>query len=298
MKDIEEIKDALVSLTNFIRDLIKLAKKHNIEAKLYNGEGIDIIYSLMGDARVTRWLTSICEEDLVDEDLWLRLMKFLEKELKVQQAKSLINRKSINPTDDPTKVKDKPLKFKQSFLTQNKDNQEEIQEDREYPCSFCGEVGHAKTNGPKGSYLVQYFACRKFVESTPAQRFRVLRSKGLCHQCLFPGAKQSEGKHSNGNCQSYYTCTHESHNKYPCKKHVLVCQDHSDAEENIQLLNNYKSKYVLNQKSIEEFSKNIKLSFHNSYKVSIDKSATNKQKDDDNDIITNSGIYILQTIKI
>ena len=45
LKDSEEIKEGLGNLINAITDLIKLAKKHNIEAKLYNGEGLDIIYS-------------------------------------------------------------------------------------------------------------------------------------------------------------------------------------------------------------------------------------------------------------
>ena len=53
LKD-ENLKDALVNLINFIEDLIKLAKAHNIEQKLYNGDGLDIIYGMMRDAHVTR----------------------------------------------------------------------------------------------------------------------------------------------------------------------------------------------------------------------------------------------------
>ena len=98
-KNSDELKDGLVDLINGIRDLIKVAKRHGIEAKLYNGEGLDVVYSSMGDNRVTRWLTSICEEDLVDEALWLRLLKFLERELKVQQEKALHFRRS-NPKDE------------------------------------------------------------------------------------------------------------------------------------------------------------------------------------------------------
>ena len=45
-------------------------------------------------------------------------------------------------------------------------------------CSFCNEVGHVETNGPRGSSLIQYFACQNFVEMTPAQRYQELRSKG------------------------------------------------------------------------------------------------------------------------
>ena len=48
---------------------------------------------------------------------------------------------------------------------------------------------------------------------------------------------------------------------------------------------------------MEEFSKDIRLSFH-SYTSSVRKSGTPEKKKDDDDIIIDSGIYILQTIKI
>ena len=53
--------------------------------------------------------------------------------------------------------------------------------------------------------LVQYLSCEKFATSTPGQRFNYLKSKDLCIQCLFPGAKASMGKHVDGMCQSVYT---------------------------------------------------------------------------------------------
>ena len=42
--------------------------------------------------------------------------------------------------------------------------------------------------------FIQYFACKKFVEMTPKERFQELRRKGYCFQCLSPGASQSTGK--------------------------------------------------------------------------------------------------------
>ena len=83
LKGNEDRKEGLVNLINAITDLTKLAKKHDIEAKLYNREGLDVIYYLMGDNRVTRWLMSIYDENFEDEALWLRLMEFLQKELVV-----------------------------------------------------------------------------------------------------------------------------------------------------------------------------------------------------------------------
>ena len=84
IKDNERIKEGLISIINAISDLIKLAKRHNLEGRLYYGDGLDMIYGIMGEARIAKWLTSICDETLEGEALWKRLILFLEKELKVQ----------------------------------------------------------------------------------------------------------------------------------------------------------------------------------------------------------------------
>ena len=83
-KDSEKISDALARIISIIRDLMKLSERHNIEGRLYNSDAIDRIYKILGDSRVTRWLTSICDVTLDDRELWVRLLGFSEKELKVQ----------------------------------------------------------------------------------------------------------------------------------------------------------------------------------------------------------------------
>lgn len=77
-----------------------------------------------------------------------------------------------------------------------------------------------------------------------------------------------DGKHASGGCQSSFVCPHPSHHKHPCKKHILVCHEHRENAENIQLLEEYKRKFILSQKSVEEFSKNIKLSFMSCFQIS------------------------------
>ena len=49
--------------------------------------------------------------------------------------------------------------------------------------------------------MIQYFACKEFVEITPKERFQELRRKGYCFQCLFPGPSQNTGKHNDGNAR-------------------------------------------------------------------------------------------------
>lgn len=59
VNDPEKLISGLSKITNVIRDLIKLSKKHNMERRLYFGDGLDRIYKLLGDSRVTRWFTII-----------------------------------------------------------------------------------------------------------------------------------------------------------------------------------------------------------------------------------------------
>ena len=294
-KDPERLKDGIMALINAITDLIQLSKKHHIEQKLYNGDALDMIYGIMGDARVTRWLSVISEEeDLEDEELWERLIKFLEKDLHVQQAKALLSNKLNPPQNSSSDYKDKNfLKHKlNSYLSKQCNNDANLQ------CSFCNEIGHVQTNGPNGTSIIQYFACKKFVQMNPSQRFRELRSRGLCCQCLYPGAKQNEGKHSTGNCQSYFVCKHSSHDKFSTKKHVLVCQDHCDSTENLKILETYKSRCIVGQKiQLESFSKDIKLSLL-AYRSSTTSDVPLKKKCDDDSSIIDNGIYIIQTIEV
>ena len=124
---------------------------------------------------------------------------------------------------------------------------------------------------------------------TPNERFLTLKQKGYCIQCLYPGAHQDKGRHEQGKCQRDFTCQHQSHSRYPVKKHVLICHEHRNAPENQQLLETYKQRFI-NKLDLPSFSKEIKLSFHlTSYKSNIvdDKSNTDEK-----------AIYMLQTIDV
>ena len=62
VKDPEKIVDGLSKIINIMKYLEHLAEEHKIQSKLYHGDGLDRIYQLLGDTRVTRWLSKICEE--------------------------------------------------------------------------------------------------------------------------------------------------------------------------------------------------------------------------------------------
>jgi len=129
----------------------------------------------------------------------------------------------------------------------------------------------------------------KFAELSPVNRLKLLRDKGFCTQCLYPGADGSIGKHKEGRCQRDFACQHPMHSKYPVRRHVLVCEEHKDSEENKQLLENYKQRFVNNSK-LPSFSRNISLSFHINSNIN-----RNASKDL---TVEEHGIYLLQSVTI
>ena len=124
---------------------------------------------------------------------------------------------------------------------------------------------------------------------TASERYQELKRKGFCIQCLFPNAMQNSGKHNGGNCQRDFICKEKSHNKFPTKKHVLVCHEHRQNNENQQLLQEYKEKYILKHIQLLIFSKGLKLTFY-----------TNQQRHENHcqSSSQESAVYILQTIKV
>ena len=303
IKDVEKLKTALMSLINIMSDLINLAKYHNIEGKLYFGEGIDMIYAIMGDARVTKWLTNICDTNLEGEELWQELIKFLDKELKVKQELSIIKKKyatneskqnsyctSLESSSEDSTLADSNVSV---HLTTDNHNGGEKR------CSFCNEPDHYEITDPMahGQKIIPYFSCKKFVEMSPLERFKELRNKGYCYMCLYPGALSNTGKHKNGACQSDFTCKHPSHNAYTKKKHVLVCHEHHTEDENVNTLELYKSKCILRRANVPEFAKNIKLSFM-SKQIFISAKPNQDMKINDESIVTENGIYMLQKLQI
>ena len=295
----ERLKESLINLINGISDLLTLSKYHGIENKLYHGDHLNVIYGLMGESRVKKWITITCDEELEEEELWSKLILFLEKELKVQQELSLIKPKLSQDTKSQNSYCSQSIEANDvaSDMTMNDHECHVSITDDSLKCSFCGERGHYETKTSDGSSMVQYYACKKFVEMNPLERYKELRKLGLCYQCLFPGAIQNRGKHANGKCQIDFTCKHPSHDRYGMKRHILVCHDHRDTEENKKILDNYKQKFILQRSDIPDFSKELKLSFM-SRQSHISRSNNSESLTTDDNIIQENGIYMLQKVKI
>ena len=189
---------ALSQIINTMKDLQRLASEHHIESKLYSGDGLERIYQLLGDNRVTRWLSKLCQETYDDLEQWMKLKEFLKKDLKVQQQRILIHEKSEEKRNTKQNSDGRQIGKNGAHFTN---------QSTEKKCYFCDETDdHIVTAGPRGTEIIHYFSGKKLVEMTPKKRFQELGRKGYCFQRLFPGASQSTGKHSGGYCQRDVSC--------------------------------------------------------------------------------------------
>ena len=91
-------------------------------------------------------------------------------------------------------------------------------------CFICGKDDHVVSVTQRGKRLGNYISCEKFVKMRPAERFVELKNKGLCLQCLNPGAKQNH----EGICWNKYSCQHDGHKRFDRGLHVLVCERHKE----------------------------------------------------------------------
>ena len=255
--DPETVIEGLSSIIHLMKDLMQLAEDHSIEERLFHGGAMDRIQELMGDARFTRWLSASYEKDLNDEKTrWIDLLAFLEKEVKVNQQRLMFSSKLKKKAPPPA---DRSGDRSNNRGSKSSDSSHHQSDGNVSPCFICGATDHVPTNGPKGSKLIQYFVCKKFVEMSNAERLAALKSKKLCIQCLYPGADCRTQKHKEGKCQREFICKHPSHNQYDCKKHVLVCDDHKADAQNIATFNDYKQRCInrQNQVPLPDFSKKI-----------------------------------------
>ena len=79
---------------------------------------------------------------------------------------------------------------------------------------------------------------------------------------VYPLEHHRAQANSDGKCQREFICKNVSHDKYPTKKHVLVCHEHRGTTENEQLLLEYKNRCIMKQTKLAEFSRDLKLTFH------------------------------------
>ena len=102
-RDPENVSTGISKVVNIMKDLERLTRQHNIEKRLYYGDGIQRIYKVVGESRITRWISKYCDKDLDEEASWESLQKFLEKELRVEQQRQMMLGKSASQEKNHSK---------------------------------------------------------------------------------------------------------------------------------------------------------------------------------------------------
>ena len=261
-----------------MNELKTLAEKHKIEDALFHSSNLAKIYKLIGEKWQHQFLKQIIDQKKSKKDIWLAIIDFLNKELRVKEEELLLK--------SSDKKKPKEAEFHPKTFNSHRDGTQKP------VCSFCGQDDHVVTISEKGKSIVNYFACKTFVDMNPKQRFEELKRKNSCFQCLNPGLKRSH----KGFCFNKYICPDESHKRFPTGIHVLACDRHKNDKRNIDLLEDYKLKHIINSKiPYKDFTKKISISFHvdreggNSFKVS------GENKEDES---LDTALFLLQTIQI
>ena len=287
-RDPQKLVIALSKYTNTIREVMLLAHQYRIEENLYYGDSLQKIYQQLGDSRLTRFLSSIADEEPTVRKTWEKLLTFLEKEEKLNQQKIVIHGHQGEKNEASSNQHHRPPKASARSYNNYPNTNEPAS------CKLCGKSSssteHVSSFGPGGTRIVQYYTCKDFAMKNPAVCLALLKEKGFCFQCLLHGADSSCGKHLDGNCQREYACPHPSHNIYPVKKHVLVCEEHKNHPDNKQVLEKFFKARCLRSFNLPDFAKQIQLTFHSSSYPSLILSPK--------DSIAEKGAYLLQSIMV
>ena len=287
-KSKNKLVQILSKLVYVMVDLQELAVTHSIENDLYHGGAIQKVYSVLGHKYRDKFIRKHVELELSKKEKWAKLIEFVKSELKVEEEIALAHQQDSSFSTKTESVD--TLEHTGSRKSYNSVNSNPSDKSRQ--CILCGELNHVVTRDHFGRHVVQYFACKMFVEMSCKERLKLLLQKGLCIQCLAPGATVEHGKHKEGTCFSKFACKNQSHSKFPRKKHVLLCEEHKEDSENAELLEKYKKESILKFSSLPEFSRDIKLF------IAVSSYAVSKVDDYDESEIVDSAIYAMQTIKV
>ena len=248
IKDTERFVTSLSKLIYALVELQKLAFKHNIENELYYGGSIETIYEIIGFKYRNKLIEKYCQTKLSKKEIWDKMIHYLKDKLVVMEQIVLIDQSKSTYNPKMKLEEEKHYKDDSKRLYHSF-----VDSDKELKCHLCDRSDHVSTLDFRGKNVIEYYACEKIVNMTPKQRFELLKEKGLCRQCLNPGV-----------------------NSHKHEKNNLILLDE------YKRINMSKDKLVL-----PEYSKNIRIGFHNLNAKEYEKSLSNEDS-----------VFLLQTIQV
>ena len=298
-KDDEKIAWTITKLLNVMSDLQKLAEDYNLKEDLYYGGGVHQILNLMGTDRERKFIKSVSRgTQLGSPEKWSKIIEFLENERSEREAyvlhdkskKTHLEKNSGSGGGD--EKRDKKGGEDNTFLAKENASLPADHTRGDVPshpkCYICGKSdGHVQTTDSDNKKVIEYVACKEFVDKNPSERGKLLFKKRLCNKCLKPGVKLF----SDHVCDNRYVCNQpfkKGEQELKCKHHVLVCGFHCEKQCNKDLLDKYKNEVIKVNDSHLEFTKNVSLAcFSEAFTANPDCSNDVKE----------ASVYAFQTIK-
>ena len=294
VKDDEKISWTITKLLNVMSDLQKLAEDYNLKEDLYYGGGVHQILNLMGTDRERKFIKSISRgAQLGNPEKWSKIVEFLGNERSEREAYVLHDKskkthleKSSGGGDEKKKGgEENAFLSKENAFTQTNQNRGDVPSQPK--CHICGKSdGHVQTTDSNNKKVIEYVACKEFVDKNPSERGKLLFKKRLCNKCLKPGVKFF----SDHKCDTKYVCNQpfkKGEQELKCKHHVLVCGFHCEKQCNKELLDKYKNEVIKVNDSHLDFTKNVSLAcFSEAFTA-----------DPDRNDVKDASVYAFQTIK-
>ena len=267
IKDDEKIAWTINKLLNVMNELQKLAEDYDLKEDLYYGGSIHQILNIIGQERERKFIKSISRGSrLGNPEKWSKLEEFLKNERSEREAyilheksKKIILEKSLGEGQKEKKENEEKAFLVQENVIPSHANQCSGNDQFQPKCHICGKFDHVQTIDTDNKKVIEYVACKEFVDKKPSERGKLIYKKRLCGRCLKPGVKYS----SDHNCDSKYVCNQpykKGDQEYKCKHHVLVCGFHCEKNSNKELLEKYKNEVIKRNKNYLDFTKNISLS--------------------------------------
>ena len=123
-------------------------------------------------------MSKLCEETYDDHEQWMKLIELLEKDMKVQQQRMLIQEKSDEKRNTKQNSDDRQIGKNGAHFTN---------QSTEKKCHFCDETDdHIATVGPRRTEIIQYFACNKFVEMDTKGKVSRAQTKRILFSMFIP----------------------------------------------------------------------------------------------------------------
>ena len=101
IKDEEKLIPVISQLVNAMSELQFLVEKHDIKNALYHSSNLGIIYDLIGDQRMRRFIAENSNTEMNEQENWNKIMVFLRCELR-NREKFVLNKKASTQTSEPS----------------------------------------------------------------------------------------------------------------------------------------------------------------------------------------------------